>query len=131
MSENTPPGFEAFWQAYPHKVGKRVAAKAYAAAIKRGATLEALLRGLDVYKRTKRSYADWCHPSTFLNQDRYLDEPAPEMTRDRSRTTSAPNWDDEFGRFIGERTRSDARHADVQRGGNDLFAFERPRTLHG
>lgn len=130
MSENTPPGFETFWTAYPHKVGKRVAAKAYAAAIKRGATLEALLRGLETYKRTKRSYADWCHPSTFLNQDRYLDEPAPEMTRERNRTTT-PNWDDEFGRFFGERARPDTRHAD--RGGQsvDLFSLDRPRTLHG
>ncbi|MDK6598584.1 hypothetical protein QP226_10095, partial [Aerococcus urinae] len=37
--------FANFWQAYPRKTGKKAAAKAYAKAIKEGATPEELLQG--------------------------------------------------------------------------------------
>lgn len=67
--------FEAFWKAYPRKVGKLAAAKAYAVARKQ-ATAEQLLAGIALYRQTKPAYADWCHPMTWLNQGRWLDEVA-------------------------------------------------------
>jgi len=64
--------FEAFWRAYPRKVGKLAAERAYGKARKL-ATAEELLAGVARYR--KPSYADWCHPTTWLNQGRWLDEP--------------------------------------------------------
>lgn len=66
--------FDQFWAAYPRKVGKLDAMKAYAKA-RTVATAEEILAGVEQYKRNKPEYADWCHPSTFLNQGRWMDEP--------------------------------------------------------
>jgi uncharacterized protein YdaU (DUF1376 family) len=78
-SPHTPPrgdlGFDQFWQAYPEKVGKPVAKTAFAKAIKR-ATLAEILAGLERYKATKPPDRSWLNPSTFLNQERWNDQPA-------------------------------------------------------
>lgn len=66
--------FEVFWQAYPRKVGKLAAMKAYAKA-RKIATAAELLTGIERYKRLKPAYADYCHPATWLNQGRWMDEP--------------------------------------------------------
>jgi hypothetical protein len=69
--------FELWWDAYPHKVGKRDAMTAFSNALLRGATLEALLSGVREYRSAKPPDRQWCNPATWLNQDRYLDQPAP------------------------------------------------------
>lgn len=69
-----PVGFDEFWQAYPHKVGKGDARKAFAKAIKR-TSIDNLMAGLDRYA-SKTDDRPWCNPSTWLNQDRWDDEPA-------------------------------------------------------
>ena len=68
--------FEVFWQHYPRRVGKLAAAKAYEKA-RRLASAEDIVAGIERYKRTKPAYADWCHPATYLNQGRWMDEPDP------------------------------------------------------
>jgi len=73
-------GFTAFWSAYPRKVGKLAAQKAYTKA-RQTVSAEDLLAGLERYKVTKPSYADWCHPKTFLSQGRWMDEPEALMHR--------------------------------------------------
>jgi uncharacterized protein YdaU (DUF1376 family) len=70
----TPSAFDAWWAEYPRKVGKDVAAKAYAAAVKRGASDGDLLVAL----RRQAWPADpqfIPHPSTWLNQGRWQDDP--------------------------------------------------------
>lgn len=68
-------GFDAWYAAYPHKVGKAAARKAYTSA--RGRTDAAtLLAGLEAYKRSKPQDRPWCNPATWLNQDRWEDKPA-------------------------------------------------------
>jgi hypothetical protein len=66
-------GFESFWKVYPHKVGKAAAFKAYQRAIKK-TDAETVLRGVSAYKRSKPDDRAWCNPSTFLGQERWLDE---------------------------------------------------------
>jgi hypothetical protein len=66
--------FDAFWQAYPKRVGKQAAAKAFAAAKKRGATLERIMQGLGRYQWPPDAQFI-PHPTTWLNQGRYDDEP--------------------------------------------------------
>ncbi len=71
---------QEFWPAYPHKVGKPAALRAFGPARKR-ASLEDILAGLGRYKRDKPPDRAWCNPATFLNQDRFADEPAAPSAR--------------------------------------------------
>jgi hypothetical protein len=65
--------FDTFWQQFPRHVGKLAAKKAYQKARKQ-ASAEDILNGIERYRRAKPAYADWCHPATFLNQGRWMDE---------------------------------------------------------
>ena len=66
--------FASFWQLYPHKVGKANAQKAFAKAVK-AAPVENIMAGLKRYAR-KTDDRPWCNPATFLNQQRWEDQPA-------------------------------------------------------
>lgn len=70
------PGFETFWFMWPNKVGKPAALKAFRSAIGRAASLEAILNGVEVYSRDKPADRPWLNPATYLNQDRWKDQPA-------------------------------------------------------
>ena len=65
--------FEVFWRAYPRRVGRGAALKAFARALK-AASLEDLLAGIQRYIKTKPDWQDYCHPATWLNQQRWLDD---------------------------------------------------------
>ena len=65
--------FQEFWETYPRKVGKLAAQPAFAKA-RRTVSQDQLMAGLDRYLRHKPSYADWCHPVTWLRQGRWMDE---------------------------------------------------------
>lgn len=80
-ADEIPPGFDDFWQAYPRKTAKPAALKAYRRAAAKGATPEQILAGLETYKRTKPDYADWAHPATWLNNERWNDEPQTSAQR--------------------------------------------------
>lgn len=71
----TPEGFEAFWTAYPRKVSKPDALKAYAKAIKRDAP-EAILAGVKAYRFSPEAEFQ-PHAATWLNGDRWKDGKAP------------------------------------------------------
>ncbi|MGW4883392.1 hypothetical protein [Streptomyces murinus] len=72
-------GFDDFWAAYPRKVAKGTARTAWAKALKRGA------EPADVIAAAARAAAQWRaahtevrfipHPTTWLNGERYDDEP--------------------------------------------------------
>lgn len=66
---------ESFWPLYPNRVGKPKALDAFLRA-RRSHPLDAILRGLQNYKRSKPPDRQWLNPATFLNQERFLDEPA-------------------------------------------------------
>lgn len=75
---NWDAAFEEFWRVFPRKVGKLAARKEYDKVRRGGIGQEELLDGVAQYIRTKPSYADWCHPRTWLSQGRWLDEvPTP------------------------------------------------------
>jgi len=75
--------FAEWWQAFPNKVGKGAAEKAYEKAI-RLASPEVLLDGVHRYA-AKRDDRPWCNPATWLNQRRWEDEaPQPIMTQPKS-----------------------------------------------
>lgn len=65
-----------FWPAYPHKVGKPDALKKFQIA-RRKVDLETIMSGLTAYVGSKPADRSWCNPSTWLNQERWGDVPAP------------------------------------------------------
>ena len=73
------PNFEEFWTQYPRKVGKGAARTAYDKAIKKIGH-EELMLGLSKYHPDPEYI---CNPSTWLNQERWHDEP----THNNRRTT--------------------------------------------
>lgn len=66
--------FAEFWRAFPRRVGKLAAQKAYVKARRSGVTQATLLEGIAHYIKGKPQYADYCHPTTWLNQGRWDDE---------------------------------------------------------
>jgi hypothetical protein len=72
--------FAAFWNAYPRKVGKRGARSVYDRALKR-ADPGVILAGAIRYKNDPNRQDQFTkHPSTWLNQDCWHDEPIPART---------------------------------------------------
>jgi hypothetical protein len=71
--------FDRFWKAYPRKVGKAAAVKSWKAAINRGADPEQMATAAEAFRiqsaHTEKQYIP--HPSTWLSQGRYEDEPEP------------------------------------------------------
>lgn len=65
--------FETFWRAYPRRIGKGAARSKFQQALRK-TTLEVMLAALEAYKRHKPPERDWCHASTWLSQERWLDE---------------------------------------------------------
>ena len=71
---STENGFETFWESYPRKVGKGAARKAYASAIGRGADPVEVLSAIGL-QRWSPEVQFRPHASTWLNADRWLDDP--------------------------------------------------------
>lgn len=74
-------GFAAFWNAYPKKVGKVAAEKAFR---KHRAKLPIMLKALEIHKKSIQWQKDGGqyipHPATWLNQQRWDDEVEQEST---------------------------------------------------
>ena len=90
---NTPPSlnppsssFSSFWSAYPRKVGKGQAQKAYAKAIRK-AEPEVILARLEVWKASKDfpEVGFVPHASTWLNGERWLDELGDEPPKPKTK----------------------------------------------
>lgn len=80
--------FTAFWNAFPRRVGRLAAEKAYVKArTLHGATQAELLDGIRRYVEGKPAYADYCHPVTWLNQGRWMDDYDPPAV-----LTTATDW---------------------------------------
>lgn len=98
--DETTIHFTEFWAAYPRKTAKPNAVKAWAKAIKR-ADPETILSGLRRYRfATDPQFIP--HPASWLNSDRWADEPAPAEVANIHR--DVPPWED-FGpaRAAGQR----------------------------
>lgn len=92
--------FSAFWDAYPRKVGKGAAQKAFS---KVGVPLDTLLTALEQQKRSDQWNRDGGqyipYPATWPNQRRWEDEPPaqPEKEAEPSEdwTVTHPDWADQ------------------------------------
>ena len=69
--------FDKFWNTYPIKIGKATAIKAWGKAIKK-TTPEIIIEGADRYAKDPNREAEFtAHPATWLNGERWLDQPLP------------------------------------------------------
>jgi len=66
---------EVFWPRFPNKTGKPKALTSFLTA-RKSASLEEIVTGLDRYIAAKPPDRQWLNPTTFLNQQRWADEPA-------------------------------------------------------
>lgn len=73
-----------WWVEWPNKVGKAAAEKAYRSALARASPAD-LVAGIGRYIHAKPPDRQWCNPATWLNQDRWLDQPAPIESRPNGR----------------------------------------------
>lgn len=77
--------FQKFWEAWPNKVGKPAAEKAFA---KVASEVDAIVEGVAAYVRDKPADRPWLNPATFINQRRWEDKPADkpcEIAKPRER----------------------------------------------
>lgn len=74
--------FEAFWAAYPRRVGKGAARAAWAKAIRK-ASPEAIIAAIQaqVYAGCFRDLTFCPHPATWLNGERWDDEIATDLPK--------------------------------------------------
>lgn len=72
------PDFDRFWVAYPRRVEKLDARKSWADAVKK-ASPDVLIAAAARYSEQERdTEAKFiAHPATWLNKERWTDEPAP------------------------------------------------------
>lgn len=84
--------FEAFWNGYPNKVGKKAAFNAWKRALKK-ADAEMIVSGVVAYMNNKPADRDWLNPATFLNQERWLDSYGDEDSQPKISTSEQhDNW---------------------------------------
>jgi uncharacterized protein YdaU (DUF1376 family) len=88
---HTPQGgFDEFWAAYPKKTGKAAAMKAWAKLKNKTGSLAGCLEAL----RWQRTSDQWTkdggqyvpNPATYLNQERWLDEPIEIKTKPKEKS---------------------------------------------
>lgn len=75
-----------FWPAYPHKVGRPAALRAFIAK-RQEASLAEIMDGLARYKSDRPPDRQWLNPETFLNDERFRDEPAPARVPNGAKST--------------------------------------------
>lgn len=106
-----PNGFARFWEAYPNKVGKAAAEKAYAKAlgsISGPDPPSVILAGVERAKASRQWGEGFIpHPTTWLRRGSWDDEPAeviplnPRKAHDRPHYHSAPTArEDRLGRML-------------------------------
>lgn len=71
--------FADWYATYPHKIGRAAALKAFKTA-RRKADLPVLQAGVARYIREKPPDRPWCNPATWLNQERWNDQPAVQAS---------------------------------------------------
>ena len=71
--------FDVFWAAYPRRVAKGAARKAWGKAVKK-TEADAIMSALEKQRSLGAFNVEPCyipHPATWLNQERWDDEPTP------------------------------------------------------
>jgi hypothetical protein len=118
-AEATADRFDEFWAAYPRKVAKPAAARAWKKAIKNGADAATLINAATRYATTRAGENPkyTAHPATWLNNERWNDTPTTPPDNDE------PAHPDLAADIAQLRTGPPCQHGDP--GGNS------PHPVHG
>ena len=112
--------FETFWQAYPRRIAKGAAIRAFFSATKI-ATFSEIMDGVRRYAQTRPDPKYTPHPATWLNQQRWADEIKEEANgKAISRSNAAPTKTDRLNAVI----------ADAIANPPDLSIWGRPRAAY-
>lgn len=108
--------FEQFWKAYPKKIGKKEAYKAWEKAKDKPLMVD-MLHAIDNAKLspqwTKENGQFIPNPSTWLNQGRWADEPMKGLPNGYSTIPPFPGPDDPIGRGQWRRAYGDPAHPKI------------------
>jgi len=123
---------QQFWDIWPNKVAKPKALMKLERIRKRGVSWDVLMNGVRRYIRTKPPDRSWMNPETFLNGERWNDQPA-EISGGKSESlASVAKRQADAGISFGPRPTG----LRLVEGGNDVRLLpeagcERPRDLCG
>lgn len=112
--------FEDFWNGWPNKVGKPKALTSFIGKRKTH-SLQAIIAGRDRYVRTKPPDRPWLNPATFLNQERFNDQPA-ETGKPAATGVELPKWE---GPESDRQQDSEPEDSGVLRGGSVVHFREK------
>jgi hypothetical protein len=122
--------FEGFYGAYPRKVAKDAARKAYDKAVERGATPAALLSGAQRYAAERKGenpkYTK--HPATWLNAGCWEDEPTGAPVIDQAGNVVAYEQPQQQPRRNGYSAIADRIIADIEANGVEQYGWTPVRS---
>ena len=119
------PEFDEFWSVFPNKVGKPAAARAFVKALSR-ASFATIMAGLRAYIAGTPVDRAWLNPATFLNNDRWADQPAIVVPMARAGpSTPVPSQADVF-RFAGQRSSDERQEREDSSGFRAALSHLRP-----
>ena len=92
-SSSVDDGFDLFWDNYPRKVGKGAARKAWKTALKK-ADQQNIIGATILYRITCPKDPQYiAHPATWLNAERWADEPMNPTEPEPNPTPNIPTWE--------------------------------------
>lgn len=111
--------FDLFWEGWPNKVGKPKAFSAFKTA-RKSHSLQEIISGRDRYVRTKPPDRPWLNPATFLNQERFNDQPAEpdDAGKPKLRKWEGPDAESKTGPVF--QGRADIREGEGSGRGGDM-----------
>ena len=99
-----PSAFDRFWSAYPRKVGKGDARKAFDKAVKKGVSVETLISAVEAQKNSRQWAEDGGkyipNPATWINQGRWEDELEPAHARSEEEPFDPGLTEEEFQELV-------------------------------
>lgn len=116
--------FDRFWSGVPNQLNRGAARKAFAAAVKAGATPDEIIAGLPGYcayeaKRAKQADYRPLHPATWLDGERWTDVVPAASSPGGSLASLTPEREDELYRLACDRwpdCKAQGRGSDYTRG---------------
>jgi hypothetical protein len=121
--------FDEFWTIYPHKVGKGAARQSFTKVQKsKSVSFADLMAGLRRYL-AKTDDRHWCNPTTWLNQERWTDQPAiGDQNGTKHRAVINGNGHD-LATVAGDLiSRAEKLEREAGVGDGEPFAFSGPQT---
>lgn len=97
-----PSGFDRFWEAYPRRVGKQDALKAWGQLNPDDALVDQIVAGVERWKTCEQWTKDdgkfICYPATFLRGRRWEEDDRPDVPQSPGRPSGPKNYagDEDF-----------------------------------